>query len=309
MQKPSIRRKIIIDTDPGIDDALALLLILKSRQFEVQAITTVAGNATIDKVTRNAQAILDLLESDIPVFSGRPEPWKRKLSTAVVHGQSGLDGFDTGQTQFQLTGDAPQKIAETVRKFPGEVTLLTLGPLSNIARAFQLDPELPKHIPEIIMMGGAINVPGNKNRVGEFNFVVDPEAASAVFEAEVPKVLTPLDVCIEVVLQVDDFSAIKNAKLRTAILPMLHYYLAGLKSDEGTSGILVYDALAAYFLLNPSAYQLCPMHIVIETKGAHTLGMSVAEKRGYISERPNVSVVTSVDKRQFREDFFETLSQ
>lgn len=303
MQKNENKRKIIIDTDPGHDDALAIMLAVKSQQLDIQAITTVAGNATIDKTTRNAQAVLNLIGGKLPIFSGFPQPTKRKLITATVHGKSGLDGFDTTQTAFTVTQNAPQKIIEIVRSFPNEVTILTLGPLSNLARAFQIDPELPLLISQIVMMGGAIAVPGNKNRVAEFNFSVDPEAADIVFRARVPKILVPLDVCNDVVLQIADFQKMKNQVIRETVVPMMKKFMTGLMKDEGTSGILVYDALAAYFLLNPGAYTLTPMHIFIETKGKHTFGMSVAERRKYKKVQPNVGVVTALDQLQFRTDF------
>ncbi len=302
-----LKKKIIIDTDPGHDDALALLLMLKSGQFDVQAVTTVAGNATIDKVTRNAQAILDLIRSKVPVFSGQPSPLKRELVTAVVHGESGLDGFDTSKTNYRLTADAPERIIEIVRKNPGEVTILALGPLTNLARAFQLDPELPSLIPQVAIMGGAIDVPGNKNRVAEFNFFVDPEAADIVFRSEVPKVLVPLDACNKVVLQVEDFERLANRRLKKILVPMMRHFMAGLTVNEGTKGLLVYDALAGYFLLNPKAFQLEPMNIVIETKGEHTFGMSVAERRKYKRETPNVMVAKELDQNQFKRDLFATL--
>lgn len=301
------KRKIIIDTDPGHDDALALLLLLKSNRFDVQAITTVAGNASIEKVTKNAQAILNLIDCSIPIYSGLPTPIKRELITAVVHGESGLDGFDTSATKFTLTQNAPEKIIEIVRAFPNEVSVLTLGPISNLARAFQLDPELPTLIPEVISMGGAIDVPGNKNRVAEFNFFVDPEAADIVFTSAVKKVVVPLDACNQVTLQLQDFQQVMNTELKVAILPMMEHFLRGLVSDEGTNGILVYDALAAYFLLNPDAFKLTPMNILIETFGEHTSGMCVAEKRLYKNALPNCEVVTTVNQTLFRKDFFKIL--
>ncbi len=301
--------KIIIDTDPGHDDALALLLLLKSKKIDVQAVTTVAGNASIDKVTRNAQAVINLTGANIPLFSGLPKPVKRALISAVVHGESGLDGFDTSKTEFKLTESAPEKIVEIVRKFPGEVTILTLGPLSNLARAFLLDPQLPSLVKRVVTMGGAITVPGNKNRVAEFNFFVDPEAAKIVFEAIVPKILVPLDVCNDVVLQVNDFNQIKNDHLQRILIPMMKHFFAGLAGDEGTNGILVYDALAAYFLINPQAYKFEPMNIIIETTGEFTSGMSVAERRKYKSEVPNINVAIKIDDIEFKKDLFKFLSR
>ena len=148
--------KLIIDTDPGHDDVLAILMTLLSNQFDVLAITTVAGNATIEKVTRNAQAILDLIEDDIPVFSGLPQPIKRDLVTAVVHGESGIAGFDTSITDYKLTRNAPQKMVELINANPGEITILALGPLSNVARAIQSDYQLAKKVKQLVIMGGAL---------------------------------------------------------------------------------------------------------------------------------------------------------
>lgn len=303
-QKP----KLLIDTDPGHDDALALLMLLKSGRFDLQAVTTVAGNSTIENVTRNTQAILDLVNSKVPVFSGKRHPLKRKLVQAVVHGESALDGLDTTKTKFALTGDAPERIVEIVRASPGEVTLLAIGPLSNIARAFMLDPELPKLIPEIIIMGGAIRVPGNKNRVAEFNFFVDPDAADIVLRADVVKTLVTLDICGTVVLKCSDFEAIADRATREALLPLMEHFQQGILADEKIPGILPYDALAAYVLLNRQAFTFEPLDVVVETEGQHTFGMSVAELRKYAVPEPNVQVATSLDRDVFRKDFFTLLS-
>ncbi len=303
------KTKLIIDTDPGQDDALALMLVLFSNMFDVLAVTTVAGNATIEKVTRNAQAILDYIGVKTPVFSGKAKPLSRELVTAVVHGESGLAGFDTSATQYELTGNAPEKIVELVAAQPGEVTILTLGPLTNLARAFQLDPSLPSKINKLVMMGGAIEVPGNKSRVAEYNFFVDPEAADIIFQTKVPKILSTLDVSQQVTLQVSDFEAIQNKRLQKLLLPMMGHFFAGLTKDEGTKGILVYDALAAYVLINPAAFTLEQMDVVVETKGQYTSGMSVAERRPDKVENANVQVAVKIDVEKFKHDFFSILSR
>jgi inosine-uridine nucleoside N-ribohydrolase len=300
--------KLIIDTDPGHDDALAILMTVLSNKFDILAVTTVAGNATIKKVTRNAQAILNLIESDIPVFSGLPEPLKREFVSAVVHGKSGLAGFDTTSTKFSLTNNAPNKLVEIVNANPDEVTILALGPLSNVARAINLDSTFVNKVKQFVIMGGAIDVPGNKNRVAEFNFFVDPEAADVVMRSNVPKVLVSLDACNQVVLQVEDFRQVKNEKLQSILIPLMEHFFVGITTYEGTKGILVYDALAAYFLLNPQAFKLKSMDVVIETQGEHTFGMCVAEKRPHKVEQTNVEVVVKIDDQQFRKDFFEILN-
>ncbi|MCL4208008.1 nucleoside hydrolase [Patescibacteria group bacterium] len=303
------REKIIIDTDPGHDDALALLLTIKSKKFDVLAVTTVAGNAQIEKVTQNAQAIVNLTEEKIPIFSGQPTPLKRKLITAVVHGESGLDGFDTNQTKFALTNNAAKKIIELVEKFPGQITILALGPLTNLALALQNQPSIAKKIKRLVIMGGAIDVAGNKNRVSEFNFFVDPEAASIVMQSQIPKTLVPLDACNQVVMQVDDFKKISNQKLNKILLPMMEHFFAGLIKDEGTTGILVYDALAAFFLINPDSFVTEKMDILIETTGELTSGMCVVEKRDYKEKNFNVDVVTKTDGQIFIKNLIDVLSR
>lgn len=303
------KQKIIIDTDAGHDDALAMMLLLKPGLFDVQVITTVAGNSTIENVTRNAAFILELLgRSEVPLYSGDSQPLKRVLIQAAVHGESGLDGVDKSNTVYRLTNNAPEKIIELVRKSPNEISILTIGPLSNIARAFLKDPELPSLIKQIIIMGGAINVPGNKNRVAEFNMFVDPEAADIVFKAGVKKVLVPLDPCNEVILQLSDFEKLKGSVLYKPVMGLMEHFIQGIEDDEGTKGALVYDALAAYYLVNPGACQTIKMDVVMETKGEHTFGMTVAEKRHVKVMNTNMEVVTHVDKKQFTKDLFNILN-
>lgn len=302
------KQKIIIDTDPGHDDALAIMLIVKSGLFDVLALTTVAGNSTIQNVTRNAAYILDLLERrDIPVFAGKAKPLKRNLIQANVHGSSGLDGVDTSKVKFTVGHDAPEHIISLINEYAGKVTLLTLGPLSNIARAFQKDTNLSSKINKIVIMGGVIDVPGNKNRVAEFNMFVDPEAADIVFKAKVPKVLIPIDVCNNLPLFLSDFEKLKGSSLHQPIMDMMRQFIAGIKKYEGTKGALVYDAVAAYYLLNPKAFVTKPMDIVIETKGEYTRGMTVAEKRISEEKMYNMEVVIKVNREKFVRDLINIL--
>lgn len=302
------KRKLIIDTDPGHDDALALLLLIKSGLFDIKAITTVAGNADIATVTRNAQAILDAADARLPVFSGKSAPIRRKLVTANVHGASGLDGLDTSTTDFALTGDAPERIVEIVRAAPGEVSIVAIGPLSNIARAFTIDPELPRLIDQLIIMGGAITHPGNKNRVAEFNFFVDPDAANIVMKSGARMSLVPLDLCYTTLLKLDVFRQLASTKLTRLLVPLMEHFLRGLQQHEAVDGIAAFDALAAYLLLNPKAFILEPMDIEVEVSGKLTRGMSVAERRAYATPQPNIAVATRLDKQAFEDDLVTILS-
>ncbi|MDI6720925.1 MAG: nucleoside hydrolase [Candidatus Aenigmarchaeota archaeon] len=298
-------RDIIIDTDPGHDDALAIMLAVKSGMFRIHAITTVAGNSTIENTTRNARFILKLLKrEDIPVYSGCEKPLKRELIQAVVHGKSGLEGLDP-HNEPGLTGNAVQKILDIVESNPGKITLVTLGPLTNIATAINKNPEIMSMSKEIIMMGGAIHAPGNKNRVAEFNIFVDPEAADTVFRSPVKKTLIPLDACNHVKMFMEDFEKIKGP-LRNPIIAMMKPFIRNIMEDEGVNAALMYDPLTIYYMMNPSACTRNEYNILVETKGDITRGMTVADLRKMTAE-PNIMVIENISEERFKKDFIEIL--
>jgi purine nucleosidase len=299
-------KKIIIDTDPGHDDAMALLFLFKQSAVSIQAITTVAGNSTVLNATRNAYYIRGLVgQESIPIFSGADRPLKRDLVLAVVHGSTGLAGAPVGSVKYELTKNASQKIVEIVNSNPRVITILTLGPLTNLPQAFLADKNLPSLVKKVVIMGGAIAVPGNKNRVAEFNMCVDPEAADGIFKSSVPKVLVPLDACNDIALTPSDIEKLGEGRVALALKSMLQPYVRNIREFEGASGALMYDPLAAYYLLNPLAYQLEDMDIVIETKGAYTFGMTVAERRIKAEKMNNVKVATRIDGVIFKTHFIE----
>lgn len=303
-----MKKKIIIDTDPGYDDALALMLLEKSGLFDTLAVTTVAGNSTIQNTTNNARYILDLLKSNAPLYSGAASPLERELIQADVHGESGLGGVEI-EKQELLSENAVDKIIELVKQNPNQVTILALGPLTNLALAFQKDPSIIPLIKEVVMMGGAIAVPGNKNRVAEFNMFVDPEAADVVFRAEVSKVLIPLDVCNNVSFELRDFEELRDTALYNPIKTMMERYVGGIKAFEEKQKAIMYDPLAAYYLINPEAFQTKRMNVKMETQGDLTRGMTVADQRGWGNKQYNVNVAVRADREEFAKDFFEILKQ
>ncbi|MEK9175852.1 MAG: nucleoside hydrolase [Patescibacteria group bacterium] len=304
-----MKKKIIIDTDPGQDDAMALMLAIKSGLFNILAITTVCGNSTIVNTTRNARFILKILDrNDIPVFSGAKKPLKRELIQAVVHGKSGLEGIDP-ENPAKLTNNAADKMLGLIKKYPKEITLVTLAPLTNIAEAIRKDPKTMMKIEEIIIMGGAIKVPGNKNRVAEFNIFVDPDAAKIVFDFPIKKTIVPLDACNNVRFQLKDLEKIKNKNLREILLKMNKPYIRNLKKDTGVKAALMYDPLTIFYLLEKNACGTNEDNVQIETKGIITRGMTVVDKRkitdGLI---PNVTIVNYINGNRFRERFIDTLN-
>ena len=298
---------VIIDTDPGHDDALAIMLAVKSGLFDIKAITTVAGNSTIENTTRNARYVLKLLgKENIPIYSGASKPLKHGLVQAVVHGKSGLEGIDPNNESL-LTNNAAEKIISIVKSNPS-ITIITIGPLTNIAQAILQDPETMKKVKQIITMGGAIRVPGNKNRVAEFNIFVDPDAADIVFNFPVKKTIVPLDACNDVQLQLEDFEKLKGTSLYEPVIKMMKPYIKNIGENEGVFAALMYDPLTVYYLLNPTAYSLKEYDIKIETKGKLTRGMTVAEERN-IPKNYNVNVVEKIDGESFKRDFIEILKK
>ncbi len=306
--RKQIKKSIIIDTDPGHDDALAIILLEKSGLVNIKAITTVAGNSSIENVTNNARYILDLVNSKTSIYSGSDRPLSRDLIKANVHGESGLDGAKIVKSE-PLNDLAVDKIIEIVRSNPGKVSIVIIGPETNIAKAILKEPNLPKLVKEFIIMGGAIDCPGNKNRTAEFNIFVDPEAAEIVFNSGAKIILIPLDICNEILLTLKDFQLLKGSKLYRPIMSMMKKYIKGIKTFENIKGVLVYDALAAYYLINPQAYSLIKADIRIETKGEYTRGMSVMDKRNYGRKDYNVKLVTKINQQQFRRDFIKIINK
>ena len=300
---------LLIDTDPGCDDALALMLAIRSNRFDIKAITTVAGNTTIEKTTRNAQYLLKLLQKEeIPVYSGASKPLSRELILAEVHGDEGL-GEIIPEIPYSLTQNAPERIVSLVESFP-EIILIALGPLTNIAAAIRLNSEIMKKVKKLVIMGGAINVEGNKNRVAEFNMFIDPEAAEIVLNFSIKKVFVPLDVCNTAPLFPEDLERINNPPLKETLKKILWPYMDKLfERENGIKAALMYDPLTMYYLINPDAFTLKSYDLRIETQGNLTRGMTVPERRIKMLKENNVEVAMAVSAEAFKEDFIAILSE
>jgi len=303
-----MKRKILIDTDPGCDDALALMLACASPEFDIVAVTTVCGNSTIQNTTRNARFILDFLcRSDIPVYSGADKPLARELIQAVVHGTGGLGGVEP-VADSMLTGDAVVQILQCIRANPNELTVVALGPLTNIAKAIQTDPETMSLVKEIVVMGGAIHVAGNQNRVAEFNMFVDPEAADVVMQFAAVKTLVPLDACNDVCLPLGDVAKLTNERLGDLLVQILMPYMANLEKDMGVRAAVMYDPLTIFYLLQPDLCRTMQANVQIETKGDLTRGMTVVDKRPVPDNlAPNATLVMEVPQQAFIDLFVDRL--
>lgn len=297
-------RKIIIDTDPGVDDAMAIMLAVKSRAFDIKAITTVCGNTTVDNTTRNAAYILNTVSaSTIPIYSGAEIPLRRQLVTGNVMGESGLGDIQPKEIPM-LSNNAPEKIIETVNENPNEVTIVAIGPLTNIATAISENPEAMKKTKEIIIMGGAITIPGNKTSAAEFNIFVDPDAAKEVFESPIQKTLVPLDICYRTLFALKDFEKVADPSLRDILLQMVKPYIDNLRTDENVDGAVMYDVLTIYYLLDSKNCGTYKANLQVENVDSSNLGKT------FISTQGNeVTILDEVNKDRFLNCFLQGLNR
>ena len=298
-------RKIIIDTDPGQDDAVALLVALASSELEVAGITAVAGNVPLELTSKNARIVCELAgRTDVPVFAGCSQPLKRKLVTAEhVHGKTGLDGPDLPDPKMPLQDrHAVDFIVETLSEEPeGTVTLCVLGPLTNIAAALQKEAGIAKRIQEIVLMGGAYFEVGNITPTAEFNIYVDPEAAEAVFRAGIPITVFPLDVthkALTTAARINAFRAIGN-RAGEAVAEMTGFAERFDRKKYGTDGGPLHDPCVIAYLLKPELFSGRFVNVEIETQSELTLGMTVADWWGVTDREPNATFMGSVDDQGF----------
>lgn len=277
-------RKIIIDTDPGQDDAVAILLALASPEdIDVLGITAVAGNVPLALTQKNARIICELAgKPETKVYSGCEAPIVRKLVTAEeVHGKTGLDGPVLPDPTMPLQAQhAVDFIIETLRSEPaGSVTLCPLGPLTNIATAFNHAPDIVEKVQEIILMGGAYFEVGNITPTAEFNIYVDPEAADIVFKSGVQIVVMPLDVTHKALVTKPRNDAFRNlgTKAGIAVADMTDFFERFDKEKYGSQGAPLHDPCVTAYLIKPELFSGRHINVEIETSSDLTLGMTVAD--------------------------------
>ena len=300
-----IKKKIIIDTDPGQDDAVALLLALASKELEILGVTCVAGNVPLSLTSENARKILELTRyTEIPVFAGADRPIKRTLVTAEhVHGKTGIDGPVLEKPKIKLQSkEAIAFIIETILSYPkDEITLCTLGPLTNIALAFQREPRIKTLIKEIIMMGGGFFEGGNITPAAEFNIYVDPEAAAEVLVSGIPITMLPLDVTHKALTsrsRIESFRKIGN-KAGIATAEMLDFFERFDVEKYGSEGGPLHDPNVITYLLRPEFYEGKYVNVEIEVGSDLTRGMTVVDWWNVTTRKKNVYYVDRVKDEEF----------
>ena len=301
----SPKQQLIIDTDPGQDDAVAILLALASPELDLLGITTVAGNVPLALTQENARKICDLAgRTDMPVFAGADAPLARPLVTAEhVHGRTGLDGpvLPPPVTPLQ-DRHAVDFLIETIRtEDANSVTIAPVGPLTNIAMALRQAPDIAARIQQIVLMGGGYFEGGNITPAAEFNIYVDPEAAAEVFGAGIPIVMMPLDVTHKVLTTSARTRKIRDIGSRTAVAvaDMLEFFERFDEEKYGSDGGPLHDPCTIAWMLRPGMFSGRQCNVEIETKSDLTMGMTVIDW-WQVSDRPhNAFVVGDVDADAF----------
>jgi purine nucleosidase len=299
------RRAIIIDCDPGHDDALAILLALGSAdELEVLAITAVAGNVPLALTAANARKVVELAgRRDLPVHAGCARPLARTLVTAnYVDGESGLDGADLPTPTMPLadTHAVDALIALVRARPPGTVALCALGPLTNVAMALLKAPDIGPRLEQIVLMGGAIGE-GNITPAAEFNIYVDPHAAKLVFEAGIALTMCGLDVTHQALVTSDRLAAIRalGTPISAAVGGLLEFYGIYDQTWRGRPGPPLHDPCTIAWLLRPELFSGRACHVAIETIGEHTLGRTVVDWSGRSPLPANATVIDQIDADGF----------
>lgn len=297
-------KKVILDCDPGHDDAIAIILAAsKVSDLKIEAITTVAGNIEVDKNTLNTLKICDIIGlEDVPVAQGADRPLVREREVAAeIHGETGMDGpaLPENPTKQTIDKHGVDVIIEKLLNSSEPITLVPTGPLTNIALAMIKEPRITPKIKEIVLMGGGTF--GNWTPAAEFNIRVDAEAAKVVFNSGVPITMFGLDVTHQAIATDEireEISQINNS-VAQFVNDLLTFFAKTYKDVFGFDGPPIHDACTIAYLINPSIFELKHVHVGIETKGELTYGMTVVDTLGVTGNEPNVHFASRLDSDKF----------
>ena len=306
--------KIIYDTDPGIDDALGLLLLAASPEIDLLAITVTHGNTSQEKCLNNALKLVELTGiTKVPVARGAEEPLVKELSVAEeTHGEGGLGYAILPKSAISPCSElAHDLIIRVVRENPGEVTLLCVGPMTNIALAFLKAPEIVSKVRRVVSMGGAIHYPGNVTPQAEYNVFCDPEAFEIVLKSGIDFTLVPLDVTYQCILTIDHLKKITEARseIRNFIFDSTRFYMEFHEDYQGIKGCAINDPLAAAILLDPTLVKNRDYYLTIELTSPTSKAKTIADHYGLLKFAPNAKVSMEVDVERFMELFINRMNR
>ncbi|WEV65683.1 ribonucleoside hydrolase RihC [Bifidobacterium sp. ESL0764] len=301
-------KPIIIDTDPGIDDALAISIALFAPEVDIKLITTVAGNVKLDYTTTNALRILTYLNKRIPVARGASEPLLRAFRDASdVHGKSGMEGFEFPEpdTSLLCERNAVDEMRHVLLASDEPITLVPIGPLTNIALLLKTYPEVKSHIAGIVMMGGSIDR-GNQDVMSEFNINVDPTAAKIVFRSGVPITMVGLNIGLKAKLLAQDSAQLPTmGKVGKMAYGLFKHYRSGTME----TGQPMFDPTAMACLLDPDLFTLVDTFVDVETCGELTTGCTVVDLDNVLGREPNAKVAVDIDAERFRSWLLDRVSK
>ena len=305
---------ILIDCDPGHDDAVMLMLAIGSNLFDIKAITTSAGNQTQAKTLKNALKILHLLETDIPVYKGCDKPLFRNLIIADhVHGEMGLDGPSLPEpTKQPEPQSAVEAMARILTDSPEKITIVPTGPLTNIATFLLAYPHLKSKIERISLMGGGA-FRGNMTPTAEFNIYVDPEAAAVVFASGVPITMCGLDVTHKALVfqeDIDRFRAIGN-RTGQVVADLMDFFSIFYRRErpELNGGAALHDPCAIAWLIDPTMFTSKPCYVAVETTGTLTTGTTVVDFFDVLKQPANADVVYDIDRERYMSLIYEAVQK
>lgn len=284
---------VIIDTDPGIDDVFAIMLAASSEELDIKALTATAGNVGLNYTLNNVLGLCDLLNLDVPVYKGAERPLIVELRDASeFHGSSGLGGYKFSNIKKKVEKEyAWDAIYNVAKENQGELTIITLGPLTNLAISLLKYPDLPKFIKRVVIMGGAFGVYGNCNPYSEFNFWIDPHAVDIVINSELNTEVYGLDTTRQTTMSADEFKFLKSEDQK--INELINHM-----RDYNTTSHLP-DAVAVAATIKPEIFKMKKEIVVCSTNTGITQGWSIIDKRNKSGKEPNAIVAHSVDKEEF----------
>ena len=305
-------KKVIIDVDTGIDDAIGILLAEKSGEADILGITTVNGNTSLAQATVNTRKVTKLLgRDDLKVIQGASRPLLREPFFEVsVHGNDGIGGaLKDMDVEVRDEGFAPDFIIEQAKLHPGEITVILLAPLTNMALALRKEPRLKEWLKELVIMGGAVDHPGNITPTAEYNIYIDPEAAKMVFHSGVPITLVGLDVTSQTLLTKKDVDAIAPGPAHDFVAESTVHYMNHYLNRNGIEACSMHDPLAVGVALDRSLVKTEKYFVDVETRSELCDGQTVCDFKNYYKREPNIDVCVEVDRERFIQNLVATLGK
>lgn len=310
--------KIILDTDPGIDDAMAIFTAMAHPQIDLLGLTTTYGNVSVEQATLNALTLVEMVGTSTPVAKGVARPWFKPLAPFpdFVHGSDGFGNLHLPKPKAsEIAQSAAEFIVDQVNQQPGEITLVAIGPLGNLATALHLDPELPGKVKQVVIMGGVIESDGNVSPVAEANILSDPHAADIVMQAPWPVVMVGLDVTHQIVLprQMFDDIAIKNKHVGSFLKDAATFYIDFYSQVRDIDGCYSHDVSALAYVVNPEYFETVSGAVCVATEGV-AIGQTIMSRYGipyplsFWNDRPEQLACVGVDSDPVVQFFLDTMT-